>query len=155
MSDRMAIFDRGLIEQVGSPAEVYEKPATAFVAGFVGTSNILSGATAEAILGRSGTYTVRPEKIHLEDADAAVPDGSAFADGRVHDVVYLGSDTKYYVELAAGGSLAVIKQNVATSSTEALAQKGRSVRLVWERRHALPLQAGPEPDGRAEAGRAS
>jgi putative spermidine/putrescine transport system ATP-binding protein len=155
MSDRMAIFDRGPVEQVGSPAEVYEKPATAFVAGFVGTSNILSGATAEAILGQSGTYTVRPEKIHLEDADAAVPDGSAFADGRVHDVVYLGSDTKYYVELAAGGSLAVIKQNVATSSTEALAQKGRSVRLVWERRHALPLQAGPEPDGRAEAGRAS
>jgi putative spermidine/putrescine transport system ATP-binding protein len=120
----------------------------------VGTSNILSGATAEAILGRTGTFTVRPEKIHLEESDAAVPNGSAFADGRVHDVVYLGSDTKYYVELAAGGTLAVIKQNVATSSTEALAQKGRSVRLVWERRHALPLQAGPEPDGPAEAGRA-
>jgi putative spermidine/putrescine transport system ATP-binding protein len=155
MSDRMAIFDRGLIEQVGSPAEVYEKPATAFVAGFVGTSNILSGATAEVILGRSGTFTVRPEKIHLEDADAVVPDGAAFADGRVHDVVYLGSDTKYYVELAAGGMLAVIKQNVATSSTEALAQNGRSVRLVWERRHALPLETGPEPDGRVEAGTAS
>jgi putative spermidine/putrescine transport system ATP-binding protein len=150
MSDRMAIFDRGLIEQVGSPAEVYEHPATPFVAGFVGTSNILSGATAEAILGRSGLFTVRPEKIHLEEAGTVVPAGSAFADGRVHDVVYLGSDTKYYVELAAGGSLAVIKQNVATSSTEALAQKGRAVRLVWERRHALPL----EPDhavGRPEA----
>ncbi len=58
MSDRMAIFDQGLIEQVGPPAEVYEAPASAFVAGFVGTSNLLSGATAEAILGRSGTYTV-------------------------------------------------------------------------------------------------
>jgi putative spermidine/putrescine transport system ATP-binding protein len=150
MSDRMAIFDRGLIEQVGSAAEVYERPATPFVAGFVGTSNILSGPTAEAVLGRSGMFTVRPEKIHLEEAGAVVPDGAAFADGRVHEVVYLGSDTKYYVELAAGGSLAVIKQNVATSSTEALAQKGRAVRLVWERRHALPL----EPDhavGRPEA----
>jgi putative spermidine/putrescine transport system ATP-binding protein len=151
MSDRMAIFDRGLIEQVGSPAEVYEQPATAFVAGFVGTSNLLSGAAAEAILGRSGTYTVRPEKIHLEDPGAVVADSSAFADGHIHDVVYLGSDTKYYVELAAGGTLAVIKQNVATSSTEALAQKGRSVRLVWERRHALPLEAGPDPDGHPEA----
>ena len=141
MSDRMAIFDHGLIEQVGSPAEVYEKPATAFVAGFVGTSNLLSGATAEAILGTSGTFTVRPEKIHLEDLDSPVPDGSASAAGVVHDVVYLGSDTKYYVQLEAGGSLAVIKQNVATSSSEALAQKGRAVRLVWERRHALPLEA--------------
>jgi putative spermidine/putrescine transport system ATP-binding protein len=143
MSDRMAIFDRGLIEQVGPPAEVYEKPATAFVAGFVGTSNILSGATAVAILGTPGTYTVRPEKIHLEDANAPVPQGSASADGRVHDVVYLGSDTKYHVELAAGGTLAVIKQNMATTSSEALAQKGRAVRLVWEHRHALPLEAGP------------
>ena len=148
MSDRMAIFDRGLIEQVGSPADVYEKPASAFVAGFVGTSNILSGATASAILGEAGTFTVRPEKIHLEAAEAAVPDGWAFADGRIHDVVYLGSDTKYYVELAAGGSLAVIKQNVATTSSEALAQKGNAVRLTWERRHALPLK----PDHAAEPG---
>jgi putative spermidine/putrescine transport system ATP-binding protein len=124
------------------------------VAGFVGTSNILSGATAEAILGQGGLFTVRPEKIHLEEAGAVVPEGSAFADGRVHDVVYLGSDTKYYVELAAGGSLAVIKQNVATSSTEALAQKGRAVRLVWERRHALPLEPDHAVD-RPEADEAS
>jgi putative spermidine/putrescine transport system ATP-binding protein len=156
MSDRMAIFDRGLIEQVGSPAEVYENPATAFVAGFVGTSNILAGATAQAILGQPGTFTVRPEKIHLEDAGSTLPEGSVGADGIVHDVVYLGSDTKYHVALEAGGSLEVIKQNVATSSMEALAQKGRPVRLVWERRHVLSLEAGspqptrsPSPDGGA------
>ena len=151
MSDRMAIFNQGLIEQVGSPAEVYEAPATAFVAGFVGTSNLLSGATAEAILGQSGTYTVRPEKVHLEDAGSAIPDGSVGADGSVHDVVYLGSDTKYRVDLAAGGSLEVIKQNVATSSSEALAQKGRPVRLVWERRHVLPIESSPEPHGDGDA----
>ncbi len=147
MSDRMAIFDRGRIEQVGPPAEVYEAPATAFVAGFVGTSNILSGAAAEAILGAGGTFTVRPEKIHLEEAGATVPDSSVAADGRVHDVVYLGSDTKYHVELDAGGTLEVIKQNVATSSTEALALKGARVRLVWERRHVLPVLSEPSPAG--------
>ena len=147
MSDRMAIFNLGRIEQVGPPAEVYEAPATAFVAGFVGTSNILGGAAAEAILGTAGTFTVRPEKIHLEGADATVPDGSVAADGRVHDVVYLGSDTRYHVELDAGGVLEVIKQNVATSSTEALALKDSRVRLVWERRHVLPISSEPSPAG--------
>jgi putative spermidine/putrescine transport system ATP-binding protein len=154
MSDRMAIFDGGLIEQVGSPAEVYESPATAFVAGFVGSSNLLSGEVAAAIVGRDGTFTVRPEKIHLEAPDAVVPSGSVSALGRVRDVVYLGSDTKYHVALDAGGELAVIKQNVATSSMEALALKGTAVRLVWEGRHTLAIEASapeptrsPSPDG--------
>ena len=65
MSDRMAVFNRGQIEQVGAPAEVYERPATQFVAGFVGTSNLLSGEAAQAIVGKDGTFTVRPEKIRL------------------------------------------------------------------------------------------
>ena len=76
MSDRIAIFDRGRIEQVGTPAEVYERPATAFVAGFVGTSNILVGRGALAIAGRPGTFTVRPEKIHLESRARRCPAGS-------------------------------------------------------------------------------
>jgi putative spermidine/putrescine transport system ATP-binding protein len=147
MSDRMAIFDRGRIEQVGPPAEVYEAPATAFVAGFVGTSNILEGVVAQTILGTGGAFTVRPEKIHLEAADAGVPDGYVAADGQVHDVVYLGSDTKYHVELDAGGRLEVIKQNVATSSTDALALKDERVRLIWERRHVLPVASDPSPAG--------
>ena len=156
MSDRMAIFDRGLIEQVGSPAEVYESPATAFVAGFVGTSNILTGGSAAAIVGRPGTYTVRPEKIHLEEPSTVVPEGAISALGHVRDVVYLGSDTKYHVALDLGGELAVIKQNVATSSMEALALKGKAVRLVWDGRYTLAVDAGepdeprsPSPDGGA------
>ena len=67
MSDRMAVFNAGRIEQLGSPAEVYERPATRFVAGFVGTSNLLTGAVAEQVLGRTGTFTIRPEKIHLAE----------------------------------------------------------------------------------------
>ncbi len=67
MSDRLAVFNRGRIEQVGAPAEVYERPATTFVAGFVGTSNLLGGEAARAILGEDGLFTVRPEKIHFAD----------------------------------------------------------------------------------------
>ena len=70
MSDRLAVFNTGRIEQIGSPAEVYERPATRFVAGFVGTSNLLTGDVAATILGRPGTYTIRPEKIRLAAADA-------------------------------------------------------------------------------------
>ena len=70
MSDRLAVFNRGRIEQIGSPAEVYERPATQFVAGFVGHSNLITGEAARSILGRDGTFTVRPEKIQLRDADA-------------------------------------------------------------------------------------
>jgi putative spermidine/putrescine transport system ATP-binding protein len=139
MSDRLAIFNRGSIEQVGTPAEVYEHPVTAFVAGFVGTSNILSGASAEAVLGERGTFTVRPEKIHLAEPGEPIQAGFVSALGQVRDVVYLGSDTRYHVTLDAGGELAVIKQNVATSSMEALALKGRAVRLTWDRRHTLPV----------------
>jgi putative spermidine/putrescine transport system ATP-binding protein len=139
MSDRMAIFNRGHIEQVGTPADVYERPATAFVAGFVGTSNILSGEVARAIVGTPGPWTVRPEKIHLEDLDAPVSGSSVSALGRVRDVVYLGSDTKYFVTLDGGGELAVIKQNATTSSMEALAMKERRVRLKWDRSHTLPI----------------
>jgi putative spermidine/putrescine transport system ATP-binding protein len=144
MSDRLAIFSRGRIEQVGSPAEVYERPATAFVAGFVGISNVLDGPVAEAVAGSAGTFTVRPEKIHLERPGVGVPEGSLSVLGHVRDVVYLGSDTKYHVTLDVGGELAVIKQNVATSSMDALALKGAPVRLIWDRRHTLPVAMTPE-----------
>ena len=72
MSDRLAVFNKGRIEQVGAPADVYERPATRFVAGFVGTSNLLTGEVAERIIGRPGTFTIRPEKIHLAEAGATV-----------------------------------------------------------------------------------
>ena len=142
MSDRLAVFSRGVIEQVGSPAEVYERPATSFVAGFVGTSNLLSGGVARAIVGEEGTFTVRPEKIRLaEPGETAAADESS-ALGRIREVVYLGPDTRYLVALDAGAELVVTRQNLATSSTEALAQEGRPVRLVWKRQHCLPVADG-------------
>ncbi len=83
---------------------------------------------------------MRPEKIQIEDAetipaDAAAPDDSYAAAGRIRSVVYLGPDTRFHVTLDAGGELVVTQQNLATTSTEVLAQQGRAVRLVWKRQH--------------------
>ncbi len=141
MSDRLAVFNRGRIEQVASPADVYERPSTAFVAGFVGTSNLLRGDVAEKVVGQAGTYTVRPEKIRLAEPEAAVAPDETSALGRVRTVVYLGPDTRYIVTLDAGAELVVTEQNLATSSMEALAAEGRRVRLIWKRHHNFAIGA--------------
>ena len=142
MSDRIAVFNRGRIEQVGAPAEVYERPATRFVAGFVGTSNLLSGEAARAIVGSAGTFTVRPEKIHLAPAEAQPAEDEVTARGTIREVVYVGPDTRYIVTLDVGAELVVTEQNLRTTSTEALAQQGRAVRLIWKRHHCLPVADG-------------
>jgi putative spermidine/putrescine transport system ATP-binding protein len=147
MSDRLAVFNKGKIEQVGAPAEVYERPATPFVAGFVGTSNLLRGEIAQRIIGSSGTFTIRPEKIRLAEPDAAVGPDEASATGTVRSVVYLGPDTRYVVTLDAGAELVVTQQNLSTTSTEALAKEGKAVRLVWERQHQLPIADGAASGG--------
>jgi putative spermidine/putrescine transport system ATP-binding protein len=139
MSDRLAVFNRGRIEQTGTPADVYERPATAFVAGFVGTSNLLSGSVAERIVGRAGTFTVRPEKIRLAEPDDTVAEDESTALGRIRNVVYLGPDTRYIVALDAGAELVVTQQNLTTSSMDALAAQGRPVRLIWKRDHNFPV----------------
>jgi len=147
MSDRLAVFSEGRIDQVGTPAEVYERPATAFVAGFVGTSNLISGEVARTVTGASGTFTVRPEKIHLAEPGEQPGPDQCTADGVVSEVVYLGVNTRYIVALAAGGELVVVQQNQATSSMEALAARGRQVRLVWDRQHNRPVDgADREPE---------
>jgi putative spermidine/putrescine transport system ATP-binding protein len=139
MSNRIAVFNQGRIEQIGTPADVYEHPSTTFVAGFVGTSNLLAGVTAETVLGRSGTFTIRPEKIHIGPPDAPIAADEGGASGRIRDVIYLGPETRYLVALDAGSELMVTQQNLQTSSMEALATRGRTVRLTWKRHHVLEL----------------
>ena len=142
MSDRLAVFNGGRIEQVGTPAEVYEHPATRFVAGFVGTSNLIAGEAARSILGEDGTFTVRPEKIRLADHTLEPASDETGATGTIRQVVYLGPDTRFIVALDAGGQLVVTQQNLATSSSEALALEGKAVRLIWKRQHSLPVASG-------------
>jgi putative spermidine/putrescine transport system ATP-binding protein len=129
MSDRLAVFNDGRIEQIGTPAAVYERPENAFVAGFVGASNVLR---------RSGrTFTVRPEKIRMTNDGGARRDDENAATGRIRDVVYAGMFTRYVVDLDDGGELVVVRQNLETSSTEALDARGRRVLLEWRREHAI------------------
>jgi putative spermidine/putrescine transport system ATP-binding protein len=126
MSDRMAVFNEGRIEQVGSPAEVYEHPETEFVAGFVGVSNVLE---------RNGRrFTIRPEKIRM--TDEAAGEGEA---GAVREVVYVGMVTRYVVDLDSGGELVVVRQNLETSSQEALSEQGKRVRLSWRPEHTYEI----------------
>jgi putative spermidine/putrescine transport system ATP-binding protein len=126
MSDRVAVFNRGRIEQVGTPVDVYERPATEFVAGFVGVSNVLE---------REGRrVSVRPEKIRLLDAGAG--EGEP---GVVREVLYAGSATRYVVELDGGGVLAVVRQNLEQSSVDELDARGRRVRLAWGSEHEFAI----------------
>jgi putative spermidine/putrescine transport system ATP-binding protein len=130
MSDRLAVFNLGRIEQLGAPADVYERPATEFVAGFIGVSNVIE---------RDGRrFTIRPEKIHMLE-DVGNGDGET---GRIRDVVYVGIFTRYVVELDSGGELTVVKQNLETSSEEALESRGKRVRLEWRPEHTFEIERG-------------
>jgi putative spermidine/putrescine transport system ATP-binding protein len=129
MSDRLAVFNEGRIEQIGTPAEVYEHPQTEFVAGFVGVSNILE---------RDGRQiTIRPEKIRMSDERAT--EGEP---GTVREVVYVGMVTRFVVDLDAGGELVVVRQNLETTSQEALSEQGRRVRLSWRPEHTYEIKEG-------------
>jgi putative spermidine/putrescine transport system ATP-binding protein len=131
MSDRIAVFNQGRIEQIGAPAEVYETPATEFVAGFVGVSNTLV---------RDGRkLSVRPEKIRILAEDEEPEPGSHVERGRISEVVYVGMHTRYVVELDRGGELAAVRQNLERSSTETLADRGRRVVLAWRPENALEI----------------
>jgi putative spermidine/putrescine transport system ATP-binding protein len=123
MSDRLAVFNEGRIEQVGPPAEVYEHPANDFIAGFVGVSNLVES--------NGQRFTVRPEKIRIVDEKEPASNGYQGQTGRIREVVYLGPVTRYIVELDGGGELVAVKQNLETSSQDALDARGRRVRLEW------------------------
>ncbi len=134
MSDRLAVFNEGKIEQIGAPADVYEHPASEFIAGFVGISNVLE---------RGGRrFTVRPEKIRLL-GDGEDPESAATVeDGRIGNVVYVGAITRYHVELDAGGELTVVSQNLERGSTEVQERQGKRIRASWLPEHAFAIEGG-------------
>jgi putative spermidine/putrescine transport system ATP-binding protein len=150
MSDRIAVFNRGKVEQIGTPSEVYEGPETAFVAGFVGTSNLFSGDAARTLNGSSEMFTVRPEKIRLGETSDPVAAEECGAEGAVRDVVYVGVNTRYIVDLDIGPSLVVVQQNLHTTSTDVLAAKGRRVKLIWNRQHNRALKGGESAEHKVE-----
>jgi putative spermidine/putrescine transport system ATP-binding protein len=138
MSDRIAVFNDGRIEQVATPADLYEHPATEFVAGFVGTSNILE---------RDGErFTIRPEKIYIGPETEPARDGFTNETGLIREVVYLGPVTRYIVELDRGGRLVAVRQNLETSSQDALKQRGNRARLQWRPNHTFDLTQRRDSD---------
>jgi spermidine/putrescine transport system ATP-binding protein len=162
MSDRIAVMSNGIVDQLGSPREIYERPATKFVAGFIGTSNLFTGrvtsvddghalisygpgerilvpvADGHASAGSELELTVRPEKMEISTA-APAANGSCAVKGTVTEVVYLGTSTNYNVRTSAGADVTVFTQN-ATSADD-LAVRGDTVWLSWEPRHSYAIQA--------------
>ena len=137
LADRVVVFDAGRVEQVGSAREVYEHPATPFVAGFVGTANLLRPDAARALLGRDGTWSVRPEKIRLAAPDDAVPSGTTTATGTVSEIVYTGATTRCLVALDGGAGLSVLLVNDGGPLPRP--GRGDEVRLYWQPEHEVPV----------------
>jgi len=135
MSDRIAVFNEGAVEQIGPPTEIYERPDNAFVAGFVGVSNLLE---------RDGRqFTVRPEKISMIENGKA-PTGLHVEEGTIKDVSYAGMITRYLVDLEAGGSLQIVRQNLETSSADAQAKRGRKVKIGWRADQTVAVEGEEE-----------
>ena len=131
MSSRIAVFNEGRIEQVSPPRELYETPATEFVAGFVGVSNLLE---------RDGRrFTIRPEKIQLVDPGTP-PNGLRTERGRIADIAYAGMTTRYTVALDEGGELQLIRQNMEGTSGDASSEQGREVMVGWRPEHTVAVR---------------
>ena len=124
MSDRIAVFNSGRIAQVGAAADIYDHPRTEFVAGFVGTSSVLTGPAARALVGRDGTFVVRPERIRLEAADA----GTGVA-GTISEVVYLGATTRYLIDLDSGARITASEPNTRAGAAAVAQRRGERVRI--------------------------
>ncbi|GGL32199.1 hypothetical protein GCM10014719_36850 [Planomonospora parontospora subsp. antibiotica] len=157
MSDRIAVMNDGLVEQLAGPREIYERPATAFVAGFIGTSNLLRGTvdrvesgSAVLRLGEEGrvlvaeaphragdaiAVTVRPEKITISTEEPA--GGVSAVRGTVSEVVYLGLYNSYAVSLADGAEVTVFQQNALDSTSTA--ERGDAVWLSWQPHHSYAI----------------
>jgi spermidine/putrescine transport system ATP-binding protein len=167
MSDRLVVMNNGRIEQLGAPREVYERPRTRFVAGFIGTSNLLTGTvnriegttavlerpagesivvpdavSAGAVPGRVLELTVRPEKIAISTGEPAA--GRCAMRGRVAEVVYLGTSTQYAVTAFDGTELAVFVQNASDASD--VAERDADVWLSWRPEHSLALTGTPRTE---------
>jgi len=134
MSDRIAVFNHGRIEQIGGAVDVYERPSTEFVAGFVGVSNLLE---------RDGRrFTVRPEKIRILAETETTQAGEDVERGVIREVVYIGSVTRYIVDLAAGGTLTVVRQNLEGFGGDAAENRGLQVQLAWRPEHTYVIERG-------------
>jgi spermidine/putrescine transport system ATP-binding protein len=172
MSDRIAVMRAGHIEQLGEPEELYERPRTSFVAGFLGVSNLLDGsvasrdADADAMTVRLGDGSVvhapaegvdgaqevrvgvRPEKLRVvavgDDADAAIDSSLNSLAGTIMDASYVGVSTQYLIDAGGGQRLTVYAQNLETSGSRAALANGQRVRVTWRPEHTFVIGGSHE-----------
>jgi len=139
MSDRVAVFNLGQIEQVGTPAEIYDRPTTAFVAGFVGTSNLFEVDGAP--------MTIRPERIALLPADGTPATGATSESGVVTDAVFLGMMTRYTVALDSGRTLVAVRPNLERAASRQSDLVGQAVIATWQPDQAHHIKAEITAEG--------
>ena len=141
MSDRVVVFNEGRVEQIGTPQEVYNKPATKFVAGFLGAANIFSGEQARQLIGVAKTVSIRPERMRLEPLTAKPAADETVVPARVHEAAFVGASTVYIVETESG-----LRINISKTNTELLEQNngfaaGDRVLVVWHNSHTAEIPA--------------
>jgi len=142
MSDRVAVMANGRIEQIGPPVDVYERPATEFVAGFIGISNLLT---------RDGVrFVVRPEKLHMLRENDTAAARMTVEPGVVEQVIYVGQSTRYTVRLDHGEQLVAVRQNMEAADDE-LHFEGRRIRLAWAPEHTYVLDQQTPPEEKPAA----
>jgi len=139
LSDRVAVFNNGHIEQVGTAREVYEYPQTEFVARFLGLSNLISGALADELTGDRRTMSVRPERVRLSTPDDAPGAGDVSLTGTIREVVYTGPATRYLVTADAGVEIIAERPNAEHPASAAAFGRGDRVRVAWTPDHAARL----------------
>ena len=139
MSDRIVVFNEGRIEQVGTPQEVYQRPATRFVAGFLGVSNILEGEAARSLGGNGSAISIRPERIRIEDPTYKPSGDESGIAGVLSEVAYLGANTIYVIDAEWGVRLSVTTLNQELPSQGVSFAVGDRVLAVWRKSHAAQI----------------
>lgn len=143
LSDRIAVYNNGNIEQVGSPREVYEFPQTEFVARFLGITNLLTPDISERLLGTRTPHSLRPERLQLQDPAYVMSPDEIGLPGRISETSYAGPHTKYIIETDQGIRLVAEKHNIHTPRTDASVQRGDRVLALFHRDHATPIAPAP------------
>ena len=149
LSSRVAVFNHGRIEQVGTPREIYESPGSAFVAGFVGSASVIEGAAARALVGDEGPYSIRPERVVvLGEGTAATADSTHIrARGQVTDVQYHGDGTRVQLQLEVGASILAEVPNVGDQASQP--ERGAKVTVGFRRSDMLSLYQAEADDAEA------
>jgi putative spermidine/putrescine transport system ATP-binding protein len=139
MSDRIAVFNQGRIEQIGTPREVYENPSSAFVASFLGVSNLISGAAAKELFGSDQLVNVRPERIRLLKENAKVSEGEIGVKASITDVAYTGANTIYVLESDSGLRLIATRLNEELPGQDLALETGDRVLASFRKEHVAKI----------------